>query len=102
MQHSSDQNINGEITVNEETGRFEWDIDGQTAFLLFRPMDEHTWAYTYVFVPPASRGQGYASQLTRYALEYADSKGMKVHPVCPYIRAFSEKNKAEFEQVLKL
>ena len=89
-----------EIKIDVESGRFEWDIEGQTAFLLFRLQDNKTWTYTYVFVPPAFRGQGYAARLTRYALEYAQHKGMKVHPVCPFIRAFSEKNKQEFESIL--
>ncbi len=89
-----------EITVNEDSGRFEMEIDGQTAFLLFRPQDEATWAYTYVFVPPALRNQGHAARLTRYALEYARDQGKKVQPVCPYIRAYSAKNEKEFTDVL--
>lgn len=89
-----------EIKIDEESGRFEWDLNGQTAFLLFRPLNEGTWSYTYVFVPPALRGQQYAEKLTRYALEYARDKGLKVQPVCPYIRAFTEKNEDEFGAVL--
>ena len=89
------------ITVNEQAGRFDWDLNGQTAFLLFHPVDEHTWSYTYVFVPPELRGREYAARLTRHALEYARERGKKVTPVCPYIRAFVTKNKSEFDSMLE-
>jgi len=93
---NKDQNI----TVNDDSGRFEWDIEGQTAFLLFRPIDDTSWAYTYVFVPPALRGQGHACTLTRFAMEYAGAQGKKVQAVCPFIRAYTEKNRKDFESIL--
>lgn len=89
-----------EITIDEKSGRFEWDLQGQKAFLLFRPVEENTWAYTYVFVPPAFRGQQFAEKLTRFALEYARERGVRVQPVCPYIRAYAQKNREEFADIL--
>ncbi|WP_236974116.1 GNAT family N-acetyltransferase [Membranihabitans maritimus] len=89
-----------EIIFNKKSSRFEWDLDGQTAFLNYRPLDDTTWAYTYVFVPPTYRGQGYAAKITTFAMEYAEEKGIKVKPICPYIKAFTTKNKEKFEKVL--
>lgn len=37
------------------------------------------------FVPAEQRGQGYADELVEEAFKYAESNGLLVDPVCPYV-----------------
>jgi len=72
--------------------RFAADVDGATAYLTYREVDERTLDFDHTFVPPAFRGGGIASQLTQHALEYARQRGVRVVPGCPFVAAYIERH----------
>ena len=43
-------------------------------------------------VPPAFSGQGHASTLARSALDDARARGLKVRPLCPFIRGWIKRH----------
>jgi len=83
---------------NEEFHRFEMDTEGDKAVLRYMKRDG-VLQLTHTEVPEAFRGRGYARQLTQFALESARQEGLKVRPVCPYVRQFLDKNPGYEEMV---
>ena len=49
--------------------------------------------------PPQARGQGLASQLIAGALQIARARGLKVKPLCAFVRAYIAKH-PEFRDLL--
>ena len=45
-------------------------------------------ALPHVGVEPTHRGAGLAAKLTRRALDDARAEGVRVVPICPYVRAY--------------
>jgi predicted GNAT family acetyltransferase len=43
-------------------------------------------------VPPASRGRGLGEALVKAALEAARQEGVRVVPVCPFVRAYLQRH----------
>jgi uncharacterized protein len=72
--------------------RFVADVDGATAYLSYREVDERTLDFDHTFVPPSFRGGGIASQLTQRALDYARERGSRVVPSCPFVAAYIERH----------
>ena len=79
--------------------RFEFDEDGETAWLEFE-RDDHGWmTLWHTEVPPSLRGRGIAAILARTALEYARDEKLKVDVICPIVAGFIHKN-PEFNDVV--
>ena len=79
------------IILNEDQFRFELPVEGRVAFVAFERFPGGI-AYLHTVVPEELSGRGIASQLVRYVLEYAESNGLKVRPVCPFIKAYIDKH----------
>ena len=67
-------------------------VDGQTAELNYQKLPNGNLDYIRTFTPPDLRGKGLAGQLTKVALEYARSQGLKVTPTCPYIATYIKRH----------
>lgn len=79
------------VIDNSEKKRFEIHVDGHIAFEDYEYFDGGI-AYLHTEVPPELGGRGIASFLIRYILDDAAAKGLKVKPVCPFVRAYIEKH----------
>jgi uncharacterized protein len=72
--------------------RFEFDEDGETAYLEF-DVDGHGWmTLWHTEVPPSLRGRGIAGTLAQTAFEYARENNLKVDVICPVAQAYVEKH----------
>ncbi|WP_114801156.1 GNAT family N-acetyltransferase [Moraxella canis] len=80
-----------QVIDNKELSRFEIHKDGHVAFENYRLFDGGI-AYTYTEVPEALGGQGIAAYLVKHILDDAAAKGLKVDPVCPYVRKYIDKH----------
>ena len=78
------------VTDNREAHQFELDVDGQTSVLIYerRP---NAVALLHTEVPPALRGRGLATRLAEAAVKAARVEGLQVIAVCPFVRAFLQK-----------
>ncbi len=81
-----------DIRHEEAAHRFVATAEGIDAVLEYHAVDAHTLDYDHTFVPPAMRGGGIASQLTEYALRYAQDHGFKVIPSCPFVARYIERH----------
>jgi predicted GNAT family acetyltransferase len=75
-----------------EASRYEISVDGELAgFAEYRLRDELI-TFTHTEVADAYEGQGLAGELVTHALDDARSRGLAVHPQCPYVRSFIAKH----------
>jgi predicted GNAT family acetyltransferase len=72
--------------------RFEYEEEGQTAWLEFDRDDQGWMTLWHTEVPPSLRGRGIAQTLARTALEYARDENLKVDVICPIVTAYLQKN----------
>lgn len=81
-----------DIQHQPEHGRFEIALDGHRGVLRYVPGAGGDGGARIVIpsvqVDPAIEGRGVAAALTRAALDWARSEGLRVDPVCPYVDAW--------------
>ncbi len=80
-----------EVRNNEARSRFELPIEGGVAVAQYQ-LDGGVLHMTHTIVPQAAEGRGIGSRLVRGALDEARSRGLKVDPICPFVRAYIERH----------
>jgi predicted GNAT family acetyltransferase len=86
------------VADNSAAGRYEMDVDGQSAFITYR-RSLGVVTLLHAQVPAGRSGHGLGSKLTRAALELARMQGLKVVPRCPFIANYIQKH-PEFQDLL--
>lgn len=78
---------------NEQRDRFEAleDADALACFADYR-RGETRITFIHTETLPGFEGRGIASRLIRFALDDARHRGLRVTPICPFVRAFIERN----------
>jgi len=71
--------------------RFEAAVGGGIAHTDYQRVGD-TLHMMHTEVPPASEGRGVAAALVEAALDYADANGLKVAPLCSYVRAYMRRH----------
>jgi len=75
------------VIKNDTANRFEIALpDGPAVLNYLRTGNQLRLIHTEV--PESAREHGYAGQLVRYALDDARREGLRVVPICPYVRAY--------------
>ena len=87
------------ITHNPQARRFETTKEGLVCLIDYVPF-EGGINLTHTYVPRALEGQGIASALTKYALEYARENHLKIIPSCSFIRTYLKRH-PEYEDLVK-
>ena len=86
------------ITVhhNPDAGRFELVDDdkviGTAQYLAYDGAAEPERIFYHTVVDEEYGGQGLGSKLATFALDSTAAAGLKIVPVCPYIRAFLDRH----------
>ena len=76
------------VTDNAEAERYEIRVDGSLAgFAEYRGHTD-TRTFTHTEIDERYEGQGLGSRLVRDALEDARRQGLKVLPMCPFVKAY--------------
>jgi len=79
------------IEHRPERGRFQTTVDGLPGVLDYRLADG-VMHITHTEVAPALEGRGVAAALVEAALAHARANGLKVNPVCGYVRAYMRRH----------
>ena len=86
------------IVDNAARSRFEYLVDGRTAFINYR-RTPGVVALTHAEVPPEIEGRGVGSHMAREVLNAIRASGEKVIPQCSFVEAFIRRN-AEYQDLL--
>jgi len=76
-----------EVRDNAAHHRFELVVDRHLAFSEYT-LDGDVMTFTHTIVPPSLEGQGVGSRLVEGALTQARARGLKVRPLCSFVRAY--------------
>jgi len=71
--------------------RFEAAVEGGVAHTDYQRVGD-TLHIMHTEVPPASEGRGIAAALVEAALDHAEANGLKVAPLCSYVRAYMRRH----------
>ena len=78
-----------DVTNNEAEQQFELEVEGHKALAAYR-MQDGKMAFTHTEVPEALEGQGVGTRLVAGALEQVRGQGLKVVPLCSFVRHYIE------------
>src|SRR5437588_2149968 len=81
----------GHVHQNPELHRFELDVEGGTAFAIYRLAGD-VMAFTHTEVPAALRGRGIGSEMMHGVLQNVRAQGLKVVPRCPFVADFMDRH----------
>ena len=70
---------------------FECTVDGLRCVIDYRLIDG-VMHIDHTEVPPALEGRGIAAALVRFALAHAREHGLKVNPLCSYVRVYMQRH----------
>lgn len=80
-----------QVRNNTDEGRFQIELDGTPAVLEYS-IEGSRIIMPHTVVPPEHRGKGYGGLLAAAALDYARAQKLEVVPLCPFVRAYMERN----------
>ncbi|HEY0045070.1 MAG TPA: GNAT family N-acetyltransferase [Allosphingosinicella sp.] len=79
----------GEVQHNEAEGQFELRVNGALALTAYRRQGD-TLAFVHTEVPEELEGQGIGSVLVKGALDRVRELGLKILPLCSFVRHYVE------------
>ena len=91
--------MNANFSNNGEKQRFELELDGKVAFIVYQLTDQAITMH-HTEVPKDLEGKGIGSMLAARALDYCIIHNLKVIPSCPFIADYIGKH-PKYESLLK-
>jgi len=80
-----------EVVHHAERGRFELLVAGQSCHADYRLRDG-VMLLTHTEVPVELEGRGLAARVVAAALDHARAEGLKVNPLCSYVRSYMNRH----------
>lgn len=93
MSDTSDLNI----VNNEDLHRFELALGDELAIVQYQRAGNNI-VFTHTEVPVGYEGQGIASKMAYVALEFAKNEGLKVQPLCPFVKKYVDEH-SEYQSI---
>ncbi|PZF74563.1 GNAT family N-acetyltransferase [Taibaiella soli] len=79
------------LVDNKAHHRFEMHVGNEFAFLIYE-LDKPRITLVHTEVPESMEGKGVASALIEKVLEHIEKGGLKLIPVCPFVRAYLKRH----------
>lgn len=83
--------MNEKISVNEATNQFELSTPYGLALIAYETEGD-TMSILHTEVPEEMEGQGVASDLAKFALDYAREKKLKVKVYCQFVQVYLKRH----------
>lgn len=91
-----------EVADNPEARRYEAHLDGELAgHVVYRASDDGTLVLVHTVVLPEFEGRGVASGLASALLEDVRRRGLKIVPMCSFIRGYLERHPEHDDLVVR-
>lgn len=87
------------LVNNTEAHRFEMEVGGHTAIIVYRQTPEHI-TLLHTEVPPALEGKGAATAIIEKTLAYIETNQLSLIPLCPLVVAYIKRH-PEWERIVK-
>lgn len=83
-----------ELTIadNPARHRYEASLDGEPAAYSEYELEPGRIVFTHTVVRPRFEGKGVGSRLAKFAVDDARARGLRITPVCPFVRAYLRKH----------
>ena len=88
------------VTDAPERLRYEAHIDGVLAGILEYKVKHDRIALIHTEVRPEFEGHGVAAAITKFALDDARERGLRVIAICPYVRRYLETHPEDLDIVI--
>ena len=80
------------VADNPMENRYEALLDGEVVGISQYELTADAIVFLHTVVAEEHEGQGVGSAIARYALDDARARGLRVRPLCPYIRGWLERH----------
>ncbi len=90
--------MSSELTDNKSRNQFEMVTDGYLSRVEYMIMGNKIFL-THTEVPKELEGKGVGSKIVKAALEEAESRGLKLIPLCPFVASYIKRH-PEWERLL--
>ncbi len=77
------------VVRNDNLGRYESPVEGGMAIAVFH-QEGDVLVFTHTEVPRQAQGRGAASALIAAALKDVRERGLRVRPLCSFVRRYME------------
>ncbi|WEK37216.1 MAG: GNAT family N-acetyltransferase [Candidatus Pseudobacter hemicellulosilyticus] len=94
----ADQYKDLELVNNIEDQRFELQVEGETAFIEYRPASDH-YTLIHTEVPESLGGKGVGTAIIEKALYYLEQHQLKLIPLCPFVLVYLKRH-PEWKRIL--
>jgi predicted GNAT family acetyltransferase len=81
-----------EVRDNPDESRYEASLDGTAIGFAYYDLRPDLVVFTHTEVEPEAEGKGVASTLIGQALDDVRGRGLKIVPLCPFVRAFLKRH----------
>jgi predicted GNAT family acetyltransferase len=88
-----------DVVNNPAKGRYELAVEGHIAAAYY-DIGGDVITFTHTEVPKELEGRGIGSRLIKDTLDQVRAQGLKVVPLCPFVKAYIGKH-AEYADLLK-
>ncbi len=87
--------------VNQEENRFELLVEGSVAKIDFKEGSKGQLYLVHTEVPGVLEGKGIGHKLVRESLEWVEKNGIKIVPLCPFVRAYLKENLDDYREMIE-
>jgi len=87
------------IVDNPERQRYEAFLGDEKAGYSEYEVRPERVVFTHTVVRPKFEGKGIGSRLAKFAVQDARDRGLRITPVCPFIRAWLRRH-AEYDEIV--
>ena len=81
-----------QVSDRTELEYYQVAVDGTRAGLAAYELTGSVITFTHTEIDDAYEGQGLGGMLARYALDDARARGLRVRPLCPFIRGWIKRH----------
>ena len=85
---------------NASENRFELQLDGAVAFIEYKIGKSGAMYMIHTEVPDVYEGQGVGHKLVRESLAQIEDEGIKIIPLCPFVRSFLQNHLEDYKDLL--
>ena len=78
---------------NRDRGRYQAVLEGRPVGFSEYRLEPGRIVFTHTVVRPEFEGRGIGSRLAKFAVDDAQVRGLRITPLCPFVRAYLRRHK---------